>query len=73
MSVVGWVLLYWLVGNLVGLAVLGAASSRRPLPAESGMPLVLALVILTWPAWLLAGVLVGLWVLVTRRGASRAG
>ncbi len=71
MTVFGWLAYtaaYVVVGNVVALAWFAATSRVVEIPSESGAPIVFALVVVTWPAWLL----VALWVLVTRRGARRS-
>ena len=69
MTVFGWLAYtaaYVVVGNCVALAVFAAAARHREIPSDSGAPLVLGLIVVTWPAW----VLWALWVLVARRGAK---
>lgn len=66
--IAGWVVAYVLVGNAVAVMVFAAVARGRAIPAGSGAPLVFAFVTLSWPAWVVVGVLMGVWGWVARIG-----
>lgn len=62
----GGLVAYAWLGNLVAVALLRAVARRAPMDG-SGVPLAAAVVVVTWPAWVLAGA----WFALVSRGAHR--